>query len=99
MVRKIKNFFERMYNSVEMPFKTRKHKLSAASRRITFSDSGLVSYDERPKVGVKITKDSEKTLSNKNIEDLSYVKPAILKIVLAASIIIGLQLAMSLTLP
>ena len=83
-----------------MPFKTKRQKLAAAQRRFTFSDSGLAKYQiaEEKKGQVQEaegqTADEMKT-SRVEIEDLSYVKLDLVKILLFASLIIGAQILLS----
>lgn len=83
-----------------MPFKTRRHKLAAAARRFTFSDSGLVSYQvageakEQPQKILEERPQTAKT-SGRQIENLNYVGADLLKILLLASLIIASQIALS----
>jgi len=84
-----------------MPFKTRRQKLAAASRRFTFTDSGPAIYrgrSETTRVAEEVEKSGRENRP-KEIEDLSYLRSDIIKIFLAASLIIGAQVALRLTLP
>ena len=80
-----------------MPFKTRKHKESAASRRVDFIENGLVTYraakfSDSHESGESAKKSSGKVFSIENSYD--YVRSELTLISILAIIIIGLQLAL-----
>lgn len=77
-----------------MPFKTKKQKLRAGSRRITISAQGLATYGTPDKLADKVDKSLEKNEQLSHAKDISYryVNSDIVKTVLFALAIIGLQL-------
>jgi len=82
-----------------MPFKTKRHKQSAASRRVNFIEGGLVSY--RRDVAVRREESSREVKNRKPdvfgfSESYDYVRSELVKISILAAIIIGLQLALKL---
>ena len=82
-----------------MPFKTKKRKKSANTRRITISQQGLAvyeSYQSRDKVEDSSIQEVEiKTKKvTQDVGNYNYVKGEIVKISALASIIIGLQVAL-----
>ena len=95
-----------------MPFKTRKQKEAAAQRRFTFSPYGTLSWGSN--IG-KSTDDVENVNRGEGsdlgrrkalpiphkfeVENLSYVRLELIKIVLFASLIFTTQLLLRLTLP
>ncbi len=82
-----------------MPFKTKRHKQSAASRRVNFIEGGLVSYRrEAPSEKVRLEEKSKNRKSNAFSfeESYDYVRLELVKITILAAIIIGLQLALKL---
>lgn len=94
-----------------MPFKTKRQKLAAAARRFTFSDSGLVSYSQKSsayQVAEEVKVQPEKLREEKlaavktsggEIENLSYVRADLVKILILASLVVGAQIALSLIRP
>ncbi len=83
-----------------MPFKTKRHKQSAASRRVNFIEGGLVSYRREARVETIKTDDEKgKNLKSSALglaESYEYVRSELVKISILAGIIIGLQLALKL---
>lgn len=80
-----------------MPFKTKRHKISAASRHvINYSNSATLSYSSKNSLKKEAAESSQIILKNvRTIEkDYSFVKSELMKILLLATIIIGLQLAL-----
>ncbi len=83
-----------------MPFKSRKKKIGAASRRITITSSGAISYSATEKdVGSGESKRDSVPVSkplSAVFSDLNYtlVRAELVKIVLLAVFIIGLQIAL-----
>lgn len=87
-----------------MPFKIKRQKLAAAARRFTFSDSGLVSYQVEEEAKEQPEKLREEKLaavktSGGEIENLSYVRADLVKILILASLVVGVQIALSLIRP
>lgn len=87
-----------------MPFKTRRQKETAAARRFTFADSGSVQYSASDKSAVETKTKPERVVQQEpkrttgGIENLDYVRRDLLKILFAASLIIGAQILLRLTL-
>ncbi len=81
-----------------MPFKTRKQKESAAKHRYTFIENRVI-YEVDDKREVK-TDDGlkTKTAQSKKIAETVNTDAELIKIFLAASIIIGTQIILRLTL-
>jgi len=77
-----------------MPFKTKKQKLRAGSRRVTISAQGLATYETPGKLADKVDKPVEESERLPHAKDISYryVNSDIVKTVLFALAIIGLQL-------
>jgi len=77
-----------------MPFKTKKQKLRAGSRRISISEQGLATYGQVSKSAEEIDKPVEKIarISYESLASYNYVRGEIIKTVLFALVIIGLQL-------
>ncbi len=77
-----------------MPFKTKRRKLRASSRRITISEQGLASYsaphnlaqDKQERIQDPVKLKSEVS------ENYGYVRAEIIKTILFGIVIIGLQL-------
>ncbi len=78
-----------------MPFKTRRHKQSAAEKKISFSALGSVTYK-----GPSLEKVSGAAVEKLRMSELTgevdgqEVKSELVKIVLLAGLIIGLQIAL-----
>ena len=84
-----------------MPFKTRAQKLAASQRRFSFDSLGKVSYQKdfkKPPEKAKEEIVDPFRLSAGKIEDLSYLKSDVFRIVIASLLIIAAQLAFGLTL-
>lgn len=81
-----------------MPFKTKKQKLRAVDRRITISAEGLATYGSPGKLADAVDKPVEKNEPLSHDADISYkyVSSDIVKTVLFALAIIGLQLIIKL---
>ena len=77
-----------------MPFKTRRRKVSAASRRLSFSSLGSVTY--KTAISESIDHKTGKNQVHKLTNDVEVgeVKSELVKIVLLAGLIIGLQIAL-----
>lgn len=82
-----------------MPFKTKKKKLAAIKHRVAVSAGGGVSYRivEEPAIVAKNGETSRRNLAQVDSFDGPDVKNELVRIVLLAGIIIGLQLALKLT--
>lgn len=83
-----------------MPFKTKKHKLAAASRHtINFSESTKVEYSNAgAKLESKKTTEAGMRKSSQTIEtSYDFVRSELGKIILLAVLIIGLQIALKLS--
>ena len=82
-----------------MPFKTKSKKISAAGRHtFTFSSNSVLSYGDTKVATTVKNHDSESSKKEIKIEsDYKYVRSELVKIVLIAGIIIGLQLALKLS--
>lgn len=79
-----------------MPFKTKKRKLKASSRHYVFSE-GLVKIADLANVSTN----SEFQTAKRNpgsIEDLSYIRKDLLKIIIMSILILGGQILLRLTL-
>lgn len=81
-----------------MPFKTRKHKISASGRHtITFDSSAKVAYDKPSTKHAEVTSKespSRKKESQSIESSYDFVKSELGKILLLAGLIIGLQVAL-----
>ncbi|MDP2632743.1 MAG: hypothetical protein Q8P25_03395 [Candidatus Curtissbacteria bacterium] len=77
-----------------VPFKTRRRKQTASERRFTFVESKVV-YDE-PTPAVSQSK--VVTVSSKRIDETVNTRGDLFRIVIAASVIIVVQVVLSLTL-
>ena len=77
-----------------MPFKTKKQKLRAGSRRITISEQGLATYGTPDKLADEVDRPPEVNERLSHAKDINYryVNSDIVKTVLFAFAIIGLQL-------
>ena len=77
-----------------MPFKTKKQKLRAGSRRISISEQGLATYGQVSKAAEEIDKPVKRIEPawHESIANYNYVRGDIIKTALFALVIIGLQL-------
>ena len=80
-----------------MPFKTRKHKIAAAQRNYTFAQTkvslgSLQSDDEASQMELEKVKQKVEKTNGRSIEDLSYIRRDLLKILVMASFIIAVQI-------
>ncbi len=83
-----------------MPFKTKSRKIAARGHRISLSESGSVTYasgDSRDKSDGSDSRKSKGEISRVGALEGVEVKSEIIKIVLLASAIIGLQIALKLS--
>ena len=83
-----------------MPFKTKKRKIIADTRKISLSEQGLASYASSEKNGGQI-KDTivkrEKSSDNLVEGKYSYVKKEVIKITIFGLLIIGLQIILKIS--
>lgn len=76
-----------------MPFKTKQQKISAAQRRFIYEQKTISLPDL---TGAKIDVSHDKATKDKNKSfDLAYVKFDLVKIFIAASVLIGAQIVLS----
>lgn len=83
-----------------MPFKTKRHKLAAASRHtINFSESTKVEYlRAAAKLEIDNTADARKVKNSQTIEiSYNFIRSELRNIMLLAALIIGLQIALKLS--
>ncbi len=78
-----------------MPFKTKKRKIKAGSRSFVFSE-GAVSIVDPGKMSTEVP--GQKKYINVGIEDLSYLRSDLIKIISLSAFIIAAQIVLSLTL-
>ena len=81
-----------------MPFKTKRRKLAAAKHRVLINESGVVSWNRLDSPGPARKKvKASYAIDEVGLLSLPEVKRELTHIVLLASIIMGLQLALKLT--
>lgn len=78
-----------------MPFKTKRRKLKASKRHFVFS-GGIVQIVDPQKEMVGEELDKKQT--NTSVENLSYLRKDLLKIILISAFILATQVALRLTL-
>lgn len=82
-----------------MPFKTKKRKIAALHNRVSYTTGGFVSYT-RVLGSAKVDTESEKLVKGTGHVTLSEglkVKSELVKIIVLAGAIIGLQIALKLS--